>query len=121
AVVTLRGAVEARALVSRRIRPLRVGGRTVHQVALPFHWGTAGPSPGGSANDLVPLSGDPNVTIHEGKAMLCAVIPGRVPRGPAFRPWFARFGGGMQPTDAGHPERHGFRQTNADFGGGHTK
>src|SRR5690606_15485194 len=37
AVVTLRGAVEARALVSRRIRPLRVGGRTVHQVALPFH------------------------------------------------------------------------------------
>jgi formate dehydrogenase major subunit len=41
-IVTLRGAIEARALVSRRIRPLRINGKEVHQVALPYHYGTAG-------------------------------------------------------------------------------
>ncbi len=44
-IVSLRGAIEARALVSRRIRPLQLDGRTVHQVAIPFHfgYGRAGP------------------------------------------------------------------------------
>src|SRR5690606_2524583 len=41
-----RGAVEARALVTRCIRPLQVGGRVVHQVAVPFHWGSTGPMRG---------------------------------------------------------------------------
>src|SRR5439155_6405588 len=35
-IVTLRAAIEARALVSRRIRVLRVNGKSVHQVALPL-------------------------------------------------------------------------------------
>ena len=53
-VATLRGAVEARALVSRRTRPLTLdGGRTLHQVSIPFHWGYAGPSKGGIVNDLL--------------------------------------------------------------------
>ena len=34
---------EARALVTRRMRPLWVEGRTVHQVGLPYHWGYQGP------------------------------------------------------------------------------
>lgn len=43
-VATLRGALEARALVSRRMRPLMVdGNRRVHQIAIPYHWGYAGP------------------------------------------------------------------------------
>ena len=38
--------------VTDRMRPLRVDGRTIHQVALPWHWGYSGPVPGDSANDL---------------------------------------------------------------------
>src|SRR5262249_21694595 len=72
-VATLRGAVEARALVSRRIRPLRLDGKMVHQVAMPFHWGSVGPNIGGSVNDLIAISGEPNVTIHEAKALLCTI------------------------------------------------
>ena len=46
-VVSLRGAIEARALVSRRIRPMQLNGKTVHQIAMPFHFGSAGPVQGG--------------------------------------------------------------------------
>src|SRR4029078_10655315 len=74
-VVTLRGAIEARALVSRRIRPLALNERTVHQVALPYHYGTAGLVQGGAANDLLPISGEPNVTIMEAKALTCNIAP----------------------------------------------
>ena len=52
-MVTLRGAIEARALVSRRIRPLALNGKTVHQIAVPYHYGTAGLVHGGAANDLL--------------------------------------------------------------------
>ena len=41
-VVTARAAVEARVLVTDRLRPLRVEGRVVHQIGLPYHWGGAG-------------------------------------------------------------------------------
>ena len=54
-VVSLRGAIEARALVSRRIRPMHLNGKTVHQIAMPFHFGSAGPVKGGATNDLVPF------------------------------------------------------------------
>jgi len=93
-IVTRRGVVEARALVTRRIRPLVIDGRTVHQVALPFHWGSAGPVRGDVVNDLIPLSGDPNVGIHESKALLCAVLPGPPPRGPELVRWLEAYGEG---------------------------
>lgn len=118
-VATMRGAVEARALVTRRLRPLVVDGRRVHQVAMPFHWGSAGPLPGGAANDLVAISGEPNVAIHESKAMLCAIVPGPLPRGPAFLAWFERFGGGSQTIDAGPSERRDAARASESFGGGH--
>ena len=41
-IVTARSAIEARVLVTDRIRPLRVQGRTLHQVGLPCHWGRNG-------------------------------------------------------------------------------
>jgi formate dehydrogenase major subunit len=78
-VVTVRAAIEARALVTPRIRPLMLDGRRVHQVAMPFHWGGTGLVTGDVTNDLVPLLGEPNVTIHEGKALVCAIWPGRRP------------------------------------------
>jgi len=89
-VITLRGAIEARALVSRRIRPMNLNGKRVHQVAVPFHFGAAGPLRGNAANNLVAISGEPNVTIMESKALTCNVIPGRLPRGPAFLDWIER-------------------------------
>jgi formate dehydrogenase major subunit len=76
-IVTERAEIEARARVTERLRPLTIDGRAVHQVALPFHWGYGGGSPGDAANDLIALSGDPNVTIEEAKAFTCDVRAGR--------------------------------------------
>ena len=73
-----RGAIEARAMVTRRVRPLRVDGRTVHQIAIPFHWGFAGEVVGSSANDLTSIVADANVSMHEAKAFVVNVRPGRV-------------------------------------------
>jgi formate dehydrogenase major subunit len=84
-IVTARTAIEARVLVTERIKPLEAQGRTLHQVGLPFHWGSRGLVTGGSANDLFPLALDPNVHIQETKAASCDIRPGRRPRGAALR------------------------------------
>jgi formate dehydrogenase major subunit len=73
-----RGAIEARAMVTPRIRPLRVQGRTLHQIGLPFHWGFAGETVGSIANDLTSIVSDSNVSMHEAKAFTCNVRPGRL-------------------------------------------
>jgi formate dehydrogenase major subunit len=83
-IVTARAAIEARVMVTRRVRPLRVQGRTVHTVGLPYHWGLNGLTTGDSANDLFHLALDPNVHIQEVKAATCDIRPGRRPRGPAL-------------------------------------
>jgi formate dehydrogenase major subunit len=84
-IVTARNAIEARVLVTGRIRPLRVAGRVLHQVGLPWHWGPNGLTTGDAANELAHLSLDPNVHIQEVKAMAVDIRPGRRPRGPALR------------------------------------
>ena len=84
-IVTARSAIEARVMVTERIRPLRVAGRVVHQVGLPWHWGLNGLTVGDAANELVHLALDPNVHIQEDKAFACDIRPGRRPRGPALR------------------------------------
>jgi formate dehydrogenase major subunit len=81
-IVTARNAIEARVLVTDRMTPLTVDGRTLHQVGLPYHWGSSGYSTGDSANDLIGISLDPNVHIQEAKAFACDIVPGRRPRGP---------------------------------------
>ena len=83
-IVTSRTAIEARVLVTDRIAPLRVQGRVLHQVGLPYHWGWKGASKGDSANDLFPLILDPNVHIQEVKAASCDIREGRRPRGKAL-------------------------------------
>jgi formate dehydrogenase major subunit len=70
-------------LVTDRIAPLRVDGRTVHQIGLPFHWGPNGLATGDAANELTSVALDPNVHIQEDKALTADIIPGRRPRGPA--------------------------------------
>ena len=84
-IVTPRSAIEARVMVTDRIAPLEVEGRCVHQVGLPYHWGSRGLTTGDAANDLFPLALDPNVHIQEVKAAACDIRPGRRPRGPALR------------------------------------
>jgi formate dehydrogenase major subunit len=72
-VTSPRGEVTAKALVTRRVRPLTIDGRRVHQVGMPWHWGWEGLSKGDVVNDLTALVADPNVSIHEGKAFVCDV------------------------------------------------
>jgi formate dehydrogenase major subunit len=74
-VSTPRGSIRAKALVTRRVRPLQLRDRKVHHVGLPMHWGYDGlkGTTGGICNDLCALVADPNVTIHEAKAFLCHV------------------------------------------------
>ena len=83
-IITSRAAIEARVLVTDRIPPLRVEGRVIHQVGLPYHWGQRGLSTGDSANDLLAVVLDSNVNIQESKASTCDIRPGRRPRGPAL-------------------------------------
>nr|WP_165234421.1 molybdopterin-dependent oxidoreductase [Aquisphaera insulae] len=77
AVRTARGRIEARAMVTRRLRPLDVDGRVVHQVGLPFHWGFSGLVVGANANDLTSLVCEQNTSMHEGKSFACQVEPVR--------------------------------------------
>jgi len=84
-IVTARAEIEARAKVTERIRALTIDGRRVHQLALPWHWGYAGGAPGDVANDLIALTGDPNVTIEESKAFTCDVRAGRRREEPTAR------------------------------------
>ena len=83
-IITTRAAIEARVLVTTRVKPLEIDGRVCHQIGLPYHWGTRGLSTGDSANDLPGLALDSNVHISEFKVSTCDIRPGRRPRGPAL-------------------------------------
>jgi formate dehydrogenase major subunit len=82
-IITSRSAIEARVLVTARMRSLRLGDRMLEQVGLPYHWGANGLSRGDSVNDLVGIALDPNVHIQD-KVGTCDIRPGRRPRGPAL-------------------------------------
>ena len=77
-ISTERGSIEARAMVTKRLRPLRVDGRVIHQVGLPYHWGFQGKVTGSIANDLTHIVLEPNVSIEEVKAFTCNVRAGRL-------------------------------------------
>ncbi len=90
-VVTARSAIEGRVLVTERAKPLRAGGRTIHQIGVPWHWGPNGLSTGDAANELLSVALDPNVHIMETKAATCDIRPGRRPRGPALVEFLADY------------------------------
>ena len=85
-IISARTAIEARVMVTERVTPLRIAGRTVHQIGLPYHWGVGREAlvSGDSANDLFGVTLDPNVHIQETKVASCDIQPGRRPRGPAL-------------------------------------
>ena len=69
-----RGYIKAVALVTKRIRPLVIEGKTVHQVGIPIHWGFVGVArPGFLTNTLTPFVGDGNSQTPEFKSFLVKV------------------------------------------------
>lgn len=113
-VRSARARIEARAMVTRRIRPLLIEGRIIHQIGIPFHWAFAGEAVGGNANDLTSILADPNVSMHECKAFTCQVSAGRLEGqtpGPtkSFAPW---------PTRVPVPDTPAAAQPEGKFGHG---
>jgi len=69
-----RGKIVAKALVTRRIQPLKVAGKEVHTVGIPIHWGFSGLTQRGYVtNTLTPYVGDANTQTPEFKAFLVDV------------------------------------------------
>jgi formate dehydrogenase major subunit len=70
-----RGALEATAVVTKRLQPFKIGGAVVHQVGIPWHYGWRMPTGTleESANLLTPATGDPNTRIPETKAFMVNV------------------------------------------------
>ena len=69
-VSSARGMAEGFAMVTKRMRPLQVGGKTVYQVGLPIHWGFVGRVKGPLVNNLTPSVMDPNSGTPEYKGFL---------------------------------------------------
>jgi formate dehydrogenase major subunit len=85
---TPRGIVSAKALITARMRPLQIDGRTIHQIGLPYHWGWKGMATGDVANDLLAISQEPNVRIMETKGLVCNLVRGRRAEGKkALKQW----------------------------------
>ena len=84
-ISTARGEIETRAMVTRRLRPLRLDGRDIFQVGMPWHFGWEGYATGDIANVLTAAVGDPNTSMHENKSLTCAIRPGRLGRRPTRR------------------------------------
>jgi formate dehydrogenase major subunit len=77
-ILTARGRIEPPAIVTRRLRPVLIEGRMVHQIGLSFHWAFAGEVVDGNANELTALLANPNLSMHESKAFACQVHAGRL-------------------------------------------
>jgi len=84
-VRSARGSIVVYALVTERFQSMRVAGKRVDQVGIPWHWGYSGLAPGDSANVLTANVGDANTMIPEYKAFLVDVelVEKRAKRGPA--------------------------------------
>jgi formate dehydrogenase major subunit len=75
---TLRNEIEVKALVTERMRPFAVNGKTVHQIGMPWVFGWKGYASGASVNALLAISGDANTSINTTKALTCAIRAGRL-------------------------------------------
>jgi formate dehydrogenase major subunit len=71
-----RGEVKAKAVVTKRLIPLQVDGKTVHTIGLPLHFGFIGETKKASPiNSLTPPVGDANSHTPEFKAFLVDIEP----------------------------------------------
>jgi formate dehydrogenase major subunit len=75
-VWSARGELKAKAMVTKRIRPLICDGRPVHIVGIPHHYGFTGLThKGWGPNSLTPVVGDANIETPEFKAWLVNIEP----------------------------------------------
>jgi formate dehydrogenase major subunit len=72
-VESARGKVRAKAIVTARFKPFRIGNTIIHEVGMPWCFGFMGLATGDSANKLTPNIGDANTMIPESKAFLVNV------------------------------------------------
>jgi formate dehydrogenase major subunit len=72
-ISTKRGKMKAYAVVTKRVKPYKIGNKTVDLVGVIWHFGYNGLATGGSANVLTPHVGDANTMIPEYKAFLCNI------------------------------------------------
>jgi formate dehydrogenase major subunit len=71
-----RNSIKAKAVVTKRIRPLTCDGKTVHVIGIPLHWGFTGTArKGWGPNSLTPFVGDANSQTPEFKAFLVNIEP----------------------------------------------
>ncbi|AKK10565.1 molybdopterin dinucleotide binding protein [Corynebacterium uterequi] len=93
-IITPRSAIEARVLVTERMKARTVDGRQFHQIGLPFHFANYGEGAevtGDSANDLIGVTLEPNASIQQAKVTACDIQPGRRPRGRALTQFVAAY------------------------------
>jgi formate dehydrogenase major subunit len=71
-VTSARGSIEGKAMVTRRIKPMTLGGKKVYQIGFPIHWGFLGKGKqqGSLANLVTPTVVDPNSFAPEYKGFL---------------------------------------------------
>ena len=69
-----RGYIKAKAVVTKRIRTLKVDGKDIDTIGIPIHWGYEGVAKKGFiANTLTPFVGDANTQTPEFKSFLVNV------------------------------------------------
>lgn len=75
-----RGELYAKAVVTKRIKPMNIDGKLVHIVGVPIHWGFVGAARKGfPANTLTPFVGDANIETPEFKAFMVNIEPSTGP------------------------------------------
>jgi formate dehydrogenase major subunit len=78
-VSSARGIYVAKAMVTRRIKPMQIDGKTTYQIGIPIHWGYRGIAEDAhrtslmSANLLSPTVMDPNAYTPEFKGFLVKI------------------------------------------------
>jgi len=77
-ISTSRGKIHCKVLVTDRIAVYKDNGKSVHTIGLPYHWGPNGLVKGDIVNDLMPVSLEANVAMHEAKAFTANLEKGRV-------------------------------------------
>ena len=76
-VSTPRAEIETRVLVTERMRPIKLGRRTIQQIGMPYRWGNRELVTGDSTNELIAFGTDPNASIQESKALIDDIRAGR--------------------------------------------
>jgi len=69
-IVSIRGSIEARAMVTERVQPWMINGRQTEMVGMIWHFGHGCKATGDECNTLTPNIGDANTMIPEFKAFL---------------------------------------------------